>query len=371
MNTLGIYIHVPFCLKKCNYCDFFSVPQSSAAMDSYVSTVIKNISSYSDFSKNKAVDTIYFGGGTPSLLGSERIITILNSIRSQFNVIEDCEITLEANPATTDNVDFEKLKSEGVNRISLGMQSIHNNELKCLGRSHKHEDVIESLKEIKKAGIDNISLDVMLGIPLQTKDSLRETLYFCCNENIPHISTYMLKIEKDTPFALNKEGYTFADDDTQADLYELTSDFLINKGYRHYEISNFCKDDRISRHNMKYWQLKDYLGIGPSAHSMVNEKRFYYPRNFDDFNQNKTIYDGKGKTAEEYLMLSLRTDTGIIFSDYMDLFQNVLPTSIIKEAKILEKHGLTLVTDKSIKLTEKGFLLSNTIITDLLSKGTL
>ncbi len=369
MNTLGIYIHVPFCNKKCNYCDFFSAEKSSDAMDKYTEKVIDFIEENKDKYKDKTVDTIYFGGGTPSLLETHRIIKLLKSIKSNFSVSSDCEITLEANPATTDSLDLVALRQEGINRVSLGMQSIHKDELLCLGRSHKHEDVKIALRDLRNSGIHNISLDVMLGIPLQTMDSLRETLDFCVSENIPHISTYMLKIEKNTPFYKNPEGYIFADNDTQADLYEFTSEYLIKNGYRHYEISNFCKNDSLSKHNMKYWELKDYLGIGPSAHSMVNGERFYIPRNFEDFYNNIIVSDGKGKTAEEYLMLSLRTDKGFVFSDYEKMFGNKAPYELIKEALVLEKHGLIHADDKCIRLTEKGFLLSNTIILDLLSKG--
>lgn len=369
MNSLGIYIHVPFCVKKCNYCDFFSIPQTKEAMDKYTDGVIKFIENCDKTLKARYVDTVYFGGGTPSLLENERIIRIINTLKNEFNIAADAEITLEANPSTTDNIDFEELRLNGVNRISLGMQSIHDDELKCLGRVHKHVDVIHTLDKIRNAGITNISLDVMLGIPLQTKNSLKNTLDFCIMQDINHISTYMLKIEEGTPFFTNRERYVFADEDTQASFYEFTSEHLSKHGYRHYEISNFCKDNKISNHNMKYWELNDYLGIGPSSHSMINGERFYIPSDFEDFYNGMFISDGKGKTAEEYLMLSLRTDKGFVFSDYEKLFNKTVPDILVKEANFLEKYGLVTADDYGIKLTEKGFLVSNTIISDLLNKG--
>ncbi|MDO5123483.1 MAG: coproporphyrinogen III oxidase family protein, partial [Eubacteriales bacterium] len=205
--------------------------------------------------------------------------------------------------------------------------------------------------------------------PLQTEESLINTLEFALSTDACHISTYMLKIEENTPFYYNKEGYVFPDEDNQANFYEITSKILCNKGFRHYEISNFCKDDKISRHNMKYWELNDYLGIGPSAHSLIGNKRFFYSDSFSSFENNITTFESVGKTAEEYLMLSLRTDIGFRFAKYKKLFGTSASADLIAEAKVLEKLGFVTVTDESIKLTERGYLLSNAVIGKLLNKG--
>lgn len=366
MDSLGLYIHIPFCDGKCNYCDFYSFKADEVKLDEYTQILVDQILNWSNKLHNKYVDTIYFGGGTPSLLGTARLIKVVKTIRRSFKITSDCEITIEANPTSAELLDFSELKYEGVNRVSLGMQSAVDSELKLLGRRHLKIDVINSVNSIRNSGIDNISIDVMLGIPQQTEESLKETLDFCISLNVPHISTYMLTVEPDTIFGRFSERYDFADDDMQAKLYMLTSDFLSKKGYRHYEISNFCKDNKFSRHNMRYWQLKDYLGLGPSAHSMVGGKRFYYPKSIDDFKINKFIDDGEGKTKDEYIMLMLRTDNGVCFDEYYRMFGEKISDEFIKKAEIYEKLGYLKICDNCVGLTEKGFLLSNAIIAELI-----
>lgn len=366
MSNLGLYIHIPFCLKKCSYCDFFSVSGSDIKYDEYVSDLIKNIDNFSDIIRDRTVDTIYFGGGTPSCIGAVRIVRVLDYIFDNFNVSENAEITVEVNPVTGDTLDFSLLKAHGVNRISVGLQSNNDDELRLLSRLHNSSQTESTINMIKESGITDFSLDVMLGIPLQSISSLCDTLNFCIQSGATHISTYMLKIEKDTPFYYNRDNLVFADDDTVADMYEFTSDMLKKNGFRHYEISNFCRDDKISRHNMRYWRLDDYLGLGPSAHSMIDKKRFYYPRSFDAFKKSELIFDCDAKTEEEYIMLSLRTDVGLLFKEYEEMFGARLSPSLVNKAKLLEKSGLTRVTERGISLTEKGFLLSNSVICELI-----
>ncbi|MBQ4105546.1 MAG: radical SAM family heme chaperone HemW [Clostridia bacterium] len=369
MDTIGLYIHIPFCAKKCNYCDFYSMNATEAHYSEYINTLIKSFAFWSGKLKNRKVDTVYIGGGTPSLLGTDRLLVLLDSIYSCFNVTSGAEITIEVNPNSTDSLAFSSLKNSGVNRISIGLQSANDDELRILGRLHTLADVCSSIDSIKKAGIDNYSLDVMMGIPLQTMDSLNRTLEFCVNAETKHISTYILKIEKNTLFYKNSDKYVFADEDTQADMYEHTCKFLSQNGFRHYEISNFCIDDKISKHNMKYWSLDDYVGIGPSAHSMLNGKRFYYPKSIQEFKDNKFIFESEGKTPEEYLMLSLRTDLGFDFKKCKELFGLSVTDELLSEAKKLEKLGLLRILNDSIILTEQGFLVSNSVIGLLLSKG--
>ncbi len=366
MDSLGLYIHIPFCDGKCNYCDFYSFKATNEELDNYTNILIEQIKTWGLKLNNKIVDTIYFGGGTPSLLGTERLVNIIKSIRKSFKIAANCEITLEANPSSATDLSFSTLKKNGFNRVSLGMQSSIDNELKLLGRRHIKEDVINSVNNIKNSGIRNISLDVMLGIPEQTESSLLETLDFCISLDVPHISTYMLTIEPETIFGKSTDKYKFADDDTQARLYLLTADYLKNHGFEHYEISNFCKNGKISNHNMRYWQLKDYLGLGPSAHSLLDGKRFYYPKSIDDFKNNRIIYDGTGKTSEEYIMLMLRTGTGIDITEYETMFNVKLSNDFYIKANAYEKLGYIIIDDNSIRLTEKGFLLSNAIIADLI-----
>lgn len=366
MDTLGIYLHIPFCDGKCNYCDFFSFKAHDAELDSYTDIMLNQIKNHSKTYGNRPVDTVYFGGGTPSILGTERIVKILNRLHKAFKITEDCEITLEANPASGGSLDFAQLKHYGVNRVSLGMQSSNDRELMLLGRRHRKKDVISTVERIRSGGIDNISLDVMIGIPQQNEESLLKSLELCCSLDVPHISTYLLTIEENTYFGKHRDDFSFADDDKQAHLYMLTGEFLKGKGYEHYEISNFCKSSKQSKHNMRYWQLKDYLGLGPSAHSLINGRRSYYPKSIEAFKDDDSIYDGIGNTAEEYIMLMLRTKNGISLTEYKDCFGEPPSNSFYQKAEFYKKHGYMEIDGNCVRLTEKGFLMSNTIIADLI-----
>lgn len=365
-NSLGLYIHIPFCDGKCHYCDFFSFKADESELDSYTEILINRIKEWSCKITDKTVDTVYFGGGTPSVLGTGRLMLILKNIFNSFKIAPSCEITIEANPSSAQAIDFSELKFAGVNRVSLGMQSAIPSELKLLGRRHSKEDVINTVGSIKSSGIDNISLDVMLGIPEQTADSLIETLNFCIALDVVHISTYLLTVEPDTVFGKNSGKYTFADDDLQAELYTLTSEYLKSKGFDHYEISNFCKNGLYSRHNIRYWQLKDYLGLGPSAHSLIGKNRFYYPRSIEAFKNNEIVDDGVGKTEEEYIMLMLRTKQGVNINEFENLFGTKPDKHFFNKVKLYESHGYIENDGNSVRLTEKGFLLSNTVIADLI-----
>lgn len=338
-------------------------------MDEYTKHLIASLRHWSERLADRFVDTVYFGGGTPSVLGTERLNRILEVVFSNFNVACDAEVTIEVNPNSTDRLDFTSLKINGINRISMGLQSADDAELKALGRLHTLSDACFTIDRFIRSGISNFSLDVMLGIPLQTYTSLDNTLDFCIKSSATHISTYMLKIEENTPFYYNKDGFIFADDDLQADYYDLTAEKLKRSGFRHYEISNFCKDNMISRHNMKYWILDDYIGIGPDAHSLLDGKRFYYPRSIEAYYEDNLLYESEGQTPEEYIMLSLRTDAGFCYEKYYELFKLTPTEELLSEARSLEKLGLVVVKPDSICLSEKGFLLSNSVISRLLNTG--
>lgn len=368
MKPLGIYIHIPFCVKKCNYCDFYSLNGDSDIYCRYLKMIKENLLYWKDKFTDRVADTIYIGGGTPSVLGTRLLRELLESVTNTLRVCADAEITIEVNPNSVVNLDLHSLKAAGLNRISMGLQSTSDAELKLLGRSHNYNDTIKAIEHIISSGINNFSLDVMQGIPLQTIESLDKTLDFCINSGATHISTYMLKIEKNTPFYRNEDKLIFADEDTTADMYEYTCHKLISNGFRHYEISNFCKDNKISRHNMKYWTLDDYIGIGPSAHSLLDKKRFYYPSDLNKFCTDNIIFESEGNTAEEYVMLSLRTDTGLDIERLIKNFRISMSESFYKEAQKYEKVGLLILKNNVIKLTEKGFLLSNAIISNLIDR---
>lgn len=339
----GLYIHIPFCASKCPYCDFFSVKYDSALAEKYVDRVVDEFKKY-----NGSFDTIYFGGGTPSIIEPHLIRKIINKAKEQFDIAHDCEITVECNPSKNLEKDFEQYADCGVNRISLGMQSAVNQERFALGRRAGKAEIERAVNQARKNGINNISLDLMLGTPKQTLSSLDETFDFIRQMNVEHISAYMLKIEEGTKFYEMQNKLQLPQEDTVPEMYIKTVDFLNSIGINQYEISNFAKSGFESRHNTKYWQLTDYLGIGASAHSFWGGKRFYYTKDFE------IIDDGNGGGIDEQIMLGLRLAKGIdkrlVTKDYSQFI----------------KMNLMAENDTNIYLTKEGMLVSNTIINALI-----
>ena len=364
MKKIGLYIHIPFCKRKCPYCDFFSIKMNDEEMNRYVDKVSERFDKYCN--DDIVLDTVYFGGGTPSTLGTERIAKILNTINDKFTVDENAEITMEMNPTSKELIDFTVLKECGLNRLSIGMQSAVESEMKLLGRTHSQEDVINTVNQAKKSGIDNISLDLIIGVPTQTKESLKNSMDFCKSLNVKHISAYILKIEEGTKFYTIKDSLNMPSDDEQAEMYMYVSEYLESIGYSQYEISNYSLEGFESRHNTKYWRCEEYIGIGPSAHSFYNGERFYYNRSFEEFYNDKTNFDCIGGTEEEFIMLNLRLKRGLIFKEYEERYNKKFPEEIIKKAKILEKAGLLTVDKEKVSLNRKGYLVSNTIICELI-----
>ena len=364
MKKIGLYIHIPFCKSKCPYCDFFSIKMNDEEMNRYVDKVIERFDKYCN--DDIVLDTVYFGGGTPSTLGTERIAKILNTINDKFTVDENAEITMEMNPTSKELIDFTVLKECGLNRLSIGMQSAVESEMKLLGRTHSQEDVINTVNQAKKSGIDNISLDLIIGVPTQTKESLKNSMDFCKSLNVKHISAYILKIEEGTKFYTIKDSLNMPSDDEQAEMYMYVSKYLESIGYSQYEISNYSLEGFESRHNTIYCRCEEYIGIGPSAHSYYNGERFYYNRSFEEFYNDKTNFDCIGGTEEEFIMLNLRLKRGLIFKEYEERYNKKFPEEIIKKAKILEKAGLLTVDKEKVSLNRKGYLVSNTIICELI-----
>ncbi len=361
----GIYIHIPFCLSKCPYCDFYSFKGDEKQKDSYLKAVLLCLKGYAD--KGLKIDTLYFGGGTPSVFGGERIERIISYIRENFDLQGNAEITVECNPSSTDEDFVCQVKRSGVNRISMGMQSAVDRERKLLGRPSGREDIEKAVKLFKNEGIDNISIDLMLGVPYQTMESLDESLDFILSLGVKHISSYMLKIEKGTPFEKEEEKLSLPDEDTVADMYLHTSRRLTKEGFIHYEISNFALEGFHSRHNTRYWKCEDYIGIGPSAHSCYKGERFYYSRSFDDFLSGKApLPDGEGGSEEEYIMLALRLKEGLDGKKFRERYGRDIDKALFLKAEKYEKNGLLKIEGDRIYLTSEGFLLSNSIIADLL-----
>lgn len=365
MNKLGIYVHIPFCASKCKYCDFFSRRGTNAEMDSYVSAVNKRLGEYGSL-LNRTADTLYIGGGTPGLIGAERLSLIAKTAEKLFALDESSEITAELNPSSSGGgFDFKGLRRAGFNRLSIGMQSANDNELKRLGRLHTAKDVRTTVLYARNAGFENISLDLMLCIPEQTKESLLRSIEYCAELEVGHISAYILKIEKGTPFYKERDALTL-DEDTQAELYLFACENLERLGYCQYEISNFSREGMESRHNLKYWNCDEYLGIGCAAHSFLDGKRFYTGRSFDEFFQGISHEDGAGGSAEEYIMLRLRLSEGLTHEEFRKRFGTNIPDKYIKNAERLEKTGLLTCDGRGIRLNKRGFLLSNTLILEIL-----
>lgn len=374
-TPLGIYVHVPFCRSKCQYCDFYSVTcKDSHLQDGYLDAVCQHIKEAGLLSPGYVVDTVYFGGGTPSFLGAEGLARILAVIRKSFHVSSQAEITFEANPDSVSDKLLKRLYNEGFNRVSLGIQCDDDEILKKLGRPHTYAQAVQAVQRIRKAGFRNLSLDLMYGLPGQSLEDWEQTLQNVLSLNPEHISCYGLKVEEGTPLYEYQQYCNLADDDTQADMYLSAVEILRQNGYRQYEISNFCKKGNVSRHNLKYWTGGEYLGFGPDASSDYAGQRFTAVRDLDGYI--KGIFDGdpvlrevqqipKRERAGEYLMLRLRLSSGLDPKAYERKY--MLPFGPL-EKKLLQfkQQGLALKTfDGRWHLTPQGFLLSNTIIGQL------
>lgn len=364
MKNIGLYLHIPFCKSKCPYCDFYSMGSNESEKTAYTDILISRaLSSISPLQCK--VNTLYIGGGTPSVLGEERLSKIVNSCKDFLT--DDAEITVECNPHGLDENFFKKLYYCGVNRISLGLQSAVDKERRTLGRLSDRRQVEFAVKTAQKVGFENITLDVMLGIPQQTELSLNETLEFCTALGVPHISAYMLKLEESTYFYKNSHKYDFPDDDLTADLYLQMCEALESQGIMQYEISNFSKKGFEGKHNLKYWHCEEYLGLGPSAHSFIDGKRFYFDRDFDGFMKgNSPIQDGFGGDFTEYAMLNLRLVEGLSENAVFSRFGHSIPEKIYNKSKIFVDNGYMIANKNGLALTRKGFLISNTILSEIL-----
>ena len=370
-KPIGVYIHIPFCKRKCNYCDFCSVSASDETVERYVDALCEEIIS---FSKDKIldVDTVFFGGGTPSILNGEELKRIMSVLQKSFNILPGTEITLEVNPGTVNEEKASAFVNAGITRISIGMQSIHENEMKILGRIHDFKDFLNTYKAFTNSGIDNISVDLMYGIPEQTVSSFKQTLLKIIELSPKHISCYGLIIEEGTPFFDNLEKLDLPSEDDECEMYSLANKMLTDAGYRHYEISNYAKDGYRSRHNLKYWHNEEYIGFGISAHSYLGGKRFYNTSDFDEYftldsaKYRKEESDLAGIDPFEYAMLALRLDDGFLLSDYEKLFGKSFTDGRKEKIEKLQELGLLKISNGRIALTCDGFYVSNSILSDLL-----
>ena len=375
-TPLGIYIHVPFCRSKCQYCDFYSLTnKDDKLMEGFLRAICAHIKESGQLAPGYKVDTIYFGGGTPSFFGADGMATILTAIRRNFDVDSAAEITFEANPDSVSDKLLTRLRAEGFNRVSLGVQCDDDEILKKIGRPHDYAQAVSAIQRIRKAGFRNLSVDLMYGLPNQTLNGWKDTLERVLALSPDHVSCYGLKLEEGTPMYDYRDFLNLPDDDMQADMYLAAVEILRARGFRQYEISNFARKGLYSRHNVKYWTGGEYLGFGPNASSDFAGRRFTIIRDLQGYidgikNGGEVLVDVEDipirERAGEYLMMRLRTSAGIAKEEYERRY--LLPFAPLEEA--LERcrtfgHA-THNEDGRWRLTPKGFLISNTIISDLL-----
>ncbi len=369
LKSIGLYLHVPFCDGKCPYCDFYSLAADSETMDAYCEKLREELLAWGA-KHPAAVDTLYFGGGTPGLLGADRLARLMETAQKAFSFSPDGEITVETNPGSAGDLDFSTLRQAGANRISIGLQSALDAELKFLGRRHTPRQALATAAAAQKAGIHNISFDLILGLEGQTTGSVEESVAFCRDAGVSHVSAYLLKLEPGTRFYQQREAFHLPDEDETADLYLAACRALESAGFSQYEISNFSLPGRESRHNLKYWNGDEYLGLGPSAHSFFGGRRFYTPKSLPAFLQapqylpeDEAIPPG---SREEYAMLRLRLSEGLMEASWQSKFGEPLPERYRKNARRFQAHGLAEADGRGVRLTRQGFLVSNQLIGEIL-----
>ncbi len=373
---LGVYIHIPFCASKCGYCDFYSLAGCDGKMGKYQDALLSHIAEASSTMSPYYIDTVYFGGGTPSYYGGRRIADAFNALKRAGKVLKSAEVTVECNPDSVRRRDLHILRQEGVNRISLGVQSANDDLLKIIGRRHNFAQVKKAVRDIRAAGFDNLSVDLIYGLPNQTKDDWAETLARVLELEPEHISCYGLKLEEGTPmYDEYRDSPVIPTDDEQADMYLYAVQTLTLYNYGQYEVSNFARRGFESRHNMKYWDLEDYLGFGPGAHSCIGNTRYSFVRGLDAYMEGVTKGDNildeyetldELDRAAEYIMLGMRRGRGVSAEEYRRIYRSDFAPleELLTE---YEKDGWTKrLADGRWCFTPTGFLLSNLLIGSLL-----
>ena len=369
---LELYVHIPFCVRKCQYCDFLSGPSDEETKDRYIEALLKEIRA-AEHTEDYEIVSVFIGGGTPSALKAEAIASIMRTLQEQFFFCEDAEVTIEANPGT---VDLEKLtiyRNVGINRLSLGLQSTDAEELKLLGRIHSYEEFLKSYEWAREVGFSNINIDLMFAIPGQTGEAWRQHLYQVAELNPEHISAYSLIIEEGTPFA--EQNLDLPDEDTEYQMYEDTAEILERYGYRQYEISNYAKQGYMCRHNAGYWQRREYLGFGLGASSLYGGMRFSNThqmqeylkesRNPDQIRQDVTVLS-RNERIEEFMFLGLRMTEGISEKKFEENFDVRLMDIYGDILQKYEETGFMEHIETKWRLTRKGIHVSNHILADFL-----
>lgn len=364
-KPIGCYLHIPFCRKRCAYCDFYSGMVHQEMCHKYVNRLESEIYRWGE-KLCRPADTVYLGGGTPSVLKLNDLSRLLNAVQTAFNVPENCEKTIEVNPEDATEEFLKGLKEAGFNRISFGIQTLSDNVLKILGRRHTAADSIKAFNTARKVGFDNITVDLMLGLPNQSLEEAINTAKKIARLSPEHISCYMLILEEKTALYSKREIIDIPDEETVREEYLNICDIFENSGYNHYEISNFAKEGKESKHNLKYWKTQEYIGIGPSAYSFVDGKRFHTLSDIHGFiKAPQTVYDEAGGGYEEYIMLSLRLKDGLNRQEFEAFTGKTFSGKFREKAKFFADNNLAVWSNDTFRLTNEGMLLSNSIICEM------
>lgn len=373
MRSCAVYIHIPFCARKCAYCDFASYSGVTAqARAAYVDALIEEIGSFTE--EKRPCGSVFIGGGTPTLLDGEQLAAILHTVREKFDVSGDAEITVEANPGTVDAAKLRALRAAGVNRISLGVQSADDGLLQALGRIHRWQDAVDAVALARECGFDNISVDLMYALPGQTKQQWLDTLQKAAALPIAHISCYSLILEEGTPLydRVLAGQAVLPDEDLALEMHRMTLPELQKHGFERYEISNYCRDGRASRHNCVYWLRGDYAGFGCAAHSLVNDVRYANPSSLAEYMAGVRRIDAaqmaQQDALEETLMLTTRMAQGIDLEAFAAQFGDRLEARCAKTIAMLCKNGAAEVTDGRFCLTERGFEVHSFVMEQLVEE---
>ncbi len=376
MKTLGLYLHIPFCLSKCKYCDFYSIPAvSDAVKDKYVQSLISHMEEYSIQAKDYVVNSVFFGGGTPSLLTEAQIKLLMKKLKSLFRVSKNCEVSMEVNPGTVDFLKLKMLKKLGINRLSIGMQSFEDKDLEICSRVHNADDAFICVSDAQKSGFMNISIDLMYGIPGQTLQNVVDNINTAIALDVQHISLYGLKVEPGTPFWFDRHSLPFPDEDEERSMYFTSVGLLSKAGFTQYEISNFAKKGYRCSHNLKYWNCDEYIGLGPGAHSYFAGKRFSFKKDIslyvDSFDPQKRVSEQLldeyidipyPSRVAEYVMLRFRLSAGINVSAFKKRFGRDFDEMYYDRITPFIKSGHIIKTKGGYAFTPEGMYVSNYIL---------
>lgn len=377
MKNLSIYVHIPFCLHKCTYCNFVSFCSGDDKKEEYINNVCEEIRMRGkDWGKSYHISSIYIGGGSPSVLKEGQVSKIITEIKNNFKLLSNCEISVELNPGSVTEKKLLEYKLVGVNRLSIGGQTLNNNILKILGRQHDVKDTKNAIKMAKKIGFENINVDMMLALPTQKLSDVKTMAKFLIKNKIAHISPYSLILEPGTPLykQVTNKKVTLPSEDDSVEMYNLVYSLLTKNGYNRYEVSNFSLPDYESRHNLNYWQMGEYIAFGLAGHSFVNNTRFANTDKLEEYS--KIIKSGKlpvvssekitlSQRKDETLMLALRTSDGLNLKEFDSQFNCNLMTDKKKEIEFLTNHNFISIKRGYLKVNDNAFYVLNSIITKL------